>query len=279
MVMCVLTSCSHANNGAKVLTVSIPAQKWLLDSIVGDRFEVITLLDDNSNPETFELSMQTLMKLQNSAVYFTVGEISFEQTSAERIRENFPDLKIVRTSGGISPIHGTHSHADGTEHHEGADPHVWSSLPNARIMARNMYEEVLKLDPKGRDYYTKRYKALDENLAALHDSLKRELTPLKGATFLVWHPSLSYFARDYGLHQVGMEPDGKESSPAQFRAQLDMARASSPSVFFTQKEYDSRQAASMATELGIRTAPVSLMQGDIPAQIKSLADELIKANH
>ena len=33
---------------------------------------------------------------------------------------------------------------------------------------------------------------------------------MKGGSFVVWHPSLSYFARDYGLEQISLEYDGKE---------------------------------------------------------------------
>jgi zinc transport system substrate-binding protein len=33
----------------------------------------------------------------------------------------------------------------------------------------------------------------------------------KGKSFLIFHPALGYFARDYGLSQITIEVEGKES--------------------------------------------------------------------
>ena len=90
-------------------------------------------------------------------------------------------------------------------------------------------------------------------------------------------PSVSYFARDYGLRQVSVETAGKESSPAQYRNSLDKARAVFPRVFFAQAEFDSRQAQSMADELDVPVVKISMMQENLPAQIKTIANELLKA--
>ncbi len=284
LALCALLACACSGGGAadKVLAVSIPSQKWLLDSIVGDRFTVVSMLDAGSNPETFEPSMSQLMALDGSPVYFTVGQLDFEVASMPRIRENFPGLEIVESAQGVRAVESGHAHAHSGEdhdHHASGDPHVWTSLPNARVMARRMYEKVVELDPAGKDYYTARYRDLDGRLASLHDSVTRVLAPLRGAAFMVWHPSLSYFARDYGLRQISIETAGKESSPAQYREQLDKARNAAPLIFFTQAEFDPRQARSMAADLAVPTAPVSLMQPDLPAQIRIMTHELVQAAH
>lgn len=283
-LFCLLVLCSAACTGHKggkdTLMVSLPAQKWLLDSIVGDRFEVEAILDAGSNPETFEPTMQQLMSLQNSVAYFTVGGLGFELASLPKIQENFPDLQVIGSSDGIVPIEHTHAHAEGhgkTHSHDDADPHVWTSLPNARVLARNMYDAVIRIDPDGKDYYAARFKALDSSLAALNDSISELLLPLKGRSFIVWHPSLSYFARDYGLNQISIEVAGKEASPARYKEQLDMSGDTSPLLFFTQAEFDSRQAANLAAELGLATSPIAVMQADIPAQIRQIANDLHRA--
>lgn len=273
--------CCRPGAAERTLTVSLPAQKWLLDSIVGDRFTVVSMLGAGSNPETFEPSMRQLAALEGSRAYFTVGELDFELASLPKIRENLPDLQIVESGRGIVPVESEHGHAHSAhghdEHHGHGDPHVWTSLPNARVMARNMYEKVVALDPAGKDYYTARWRDLDSRLALLHDSVSRALAPLQGQAFMVWHPSLSYFARDYALRQISVETGGKESSPAQYRMQLDKARKASPLVFFTQAEFDPRQARSMAADLAVPTAPVSLMAADLPAQIRIMTHDLVQA--
>lgn len=289
--LCAVLACALAlscgrgpgeGGGREVLTVSIPPQKWLLDSIVGHRFAVVSMLDAGSDPETCEPGMRQLAALQGSRAYFSVGALDFELAAMPRIRENHPSLRVVTTSAGIEPAASGHAHAHSHAHHShapGGDPHVWTSLPNARIMARNMYDEVVRLDPAGRDYYTARWRDLDTRLAALSDSVARVLAPLRGRAFMVWHPSLGYFARDYGLRQVSAETSGRESSPAMYRARLDQARRARPAIFFTQAGSDPRQALAMAAELGVPTAAVALTMPDIPAQIRILTHELSKAAH
>ncbi|MCM1318808.1 MAG: zinc ABC transporter substrate-binding protein [Muribaculaceae bacterium] len=277
-ILCLLCSCTHSSD-TNVLTVSIPPQKWLLDSIVGDRFTVVSMLKADSNPETFEPSMHQLMNLQASQAYFTVGNLAFELTSLPKIQENFPSLQIVDSSAGINVLTDGHAASAGTDHDHAPDPHVWTSLLNARIMAKNMYEKVIALDPEGKDYYTTRYKDLDTNLAALDDSVKTALSTLKGRAFVVWHPSLSYFARDYGLVQTGLETTGKETSVAQYKQRIEQAGQPNALIFFTQAEFDSREADVMAKELGIPTTNISLMQPDIAAQIRFLTHALTQTNH
>lgn len=261
------------------LAVSIPAQKWLLDSIVGDRFEVVAMLTDGSNPETFEPSMRQLKDLESARAIFTVGGLPFEQGMLPKIRENFPQMQALPSDTYIERIEGTHCGVEGHEdghggHHHDGDPHIWTSLRNASLMARDMYERVSKLDPAGKEYYRKRYETLAANLKSLDDSVAAALAPWQGRSIIVWHPSLSYFVRDYGLKQISVENEGKEASAAQYRRQLDLASRERPAVFFLQSEFDSRQGEAMARELGLRTAPLSVMQPDIAAQIRQITHDI-----
>lgn len=278
VVVCMLCACGSGNN-KRVLAVSIPPQKWLLDSIVGDRYEVISMLSSDSNPETFEPSMRQLMELQSCQAYFTIGDIPFEISSLPKMRENFPSLSIINSTEGLDKITDSHASSAGESHDYSVDPHVWTSLVNARAIAAKMYDNVVALDPDGKDYYTARYKALDANLASLNDSVAKALRPIRGRAFVVWHPSLSYFARDYGLTQIGLETTGKETSVAQYKSRLENARQQNALIFFTQAEFDTREADSMAKELNLPTVKVSLMQPDIASQIRFLTHELTKAGN
>ena len=66
----VLCGCGGRENGRPVLTVSIEPQRALLEDIVGDRFEVQTLLTSGANPETFEPTMRARMDVDKSKAYF-----------------------------------------------------------------------------------------------------------------------------------------------------------------------------------------------------------------
>ena len=263
-------------NGAEdkpVLTVSIPPQKYLLEQIVGEKFVVNSLLSPGTNPENYDPSMNHLIGMQNSKAYLRMGNIGFEAAALSKINDNFPDLKIYNTSAGVPLIRGTHGHHHG--HHEmDVDPHVWTSVKNAKIIAENMYKAMVEIDSSNKDYYQKRYEALRQDLELVDDSITRLLAPIKGETFLVWHPSLTYMARDYGLKQMSVEYEGKEATADHLKHIIDDAKAVSPKVFFYQKEYDSRQAELISKEIGTSLTPVNLMNYEWKQEMYNIANTL-----
>lgn len=257
LLLCVLTlgaiACSRSaerDDAPRTLTVSTEPQRVLLAEIAGPGYEIVTLLPPSADAETYEPSVGTLTSLQHSAAYFTTGAPGFEQAVLPRIRENFPDVRIVTTTEGIVSIDGTHGHD--------ADPHVWSSPLNARVMARNMLRALTLLNPADSAAFRERWQRVDSSLAQLDDSLRRILADAPSRTFAIWHPSLSYFARDYGLRQIALETDGKETTPRQLRARLDSLRSADVGVIFYERAHGSGRASAVASQLGFRTAELQL---------------------
>ena len=240
-----------------VVTVSLQPQKYFLEKIVGDKIEVKCLLASGGNPETYEPSLTHLLNFENSKAYFMIGHLGFETAIIERVKNNNPDLKIYNNSEGIDLLMGTHggcshhNHASGHHsHRHDIDPHTWSSVRNARIIAKNMCDAMIEIDKKNAQYYTENYKHFISELDSLDARLMSMLAPKKGTAFLVWHPSLSYFARDYGLSQISVGQEGKETSVQQLQAKIDEAKAHSANVFFYQKEFDNRQAEVVNGQIG-----------------------------
>ena len=61
-----------------VLAVSIQPQKYFLDRIVGDKYQVMCMLAQGSNPEAYEPSFHHLVNLEKCNAYFCMGNIGFE---------------------------------------------------------------------------------------------------------------------------------------------------------------------------------------------------------
>lgn len=247
-------SCNHSATDAEkpIITVSIEPQRWLLERIVGDRMEVNCLMAHGGNPESYEPSFADLAKLESSAGYIKVGHLPFESALVERVSSNRPDLTIIDSSESIELIsddHG-HGHGHGHGHEHGIDPHVWNSPRNARVMAENMLHAVKNIDPAGAETYDANYSALlvkIDSVDALCDSI---LKPAAGETFIVWHPSLSYFARDYGLHQLSVGAEGKEHSVDDTREIVNHIVEHGASVFLVQKDFDTSKADVIAKSGG-----------------------------
>lgn len=264
------------------LAVSIQPQRYFLEKIVGDKYDVLCLLAQGSNPESYEPSFNHLVNLEKSDAYFCIGNIGFELAVLNRVKTNNPNLKIINTSEGIEMLKGTHSgvlahkeHAhEGHSHSHEVDPHVWTSVKNAKIIAHNLYKAMLELDSKNKKYYTKNFNALIGELAELETEMNEKMAPLAGTAFAVWHPSLSYFARDYHLEQIAMENEGKEVPASVLKEEIDLARAHNVHVLFYQREFDSRQIQTINEQLGAEMVEINPMNYEWSNEMKKIADAL-----
>lgn len=269
-----VAGCTGAPPEQKIVTVSIEPQKFMLEQITGDKVQVRCLLSDGANPETYDPSMTHMFNLQHSLGYLRMGNIGFEAALLDKIHESNPDLPIFNTSKGIVPLMGTHGH--GGVRHEMVDPHTWSSVKNARIIAANMYEAMRQIDPENEEYYQRNLERFDSRLDSLDKVLSQQLAPLKGKAFLVWHPSLSYFARDYGLEQivVGGE-EHKEMSVNALRDVINEAREHDATVFFSQRDFDSRQVSAVNEEISARQVRIHPLSYDWEGEMMTIADALV----
>lgn len=252
-----LSGCSRGPEHPTV-TVSIEPQRWLLEQIVGDKAEVRSLLSAGANPETYDPTVTNLMNVSNSKAYMRLGNVGFEEAVIDKIKATNPGLPVFDTSVGITPITGTHSCGD--HHHDEADPHIWTSVVNAKIMARNMMQAMVGVDKDNEAYYRKREARLQERLDSLNQAFAARLAPVRGRSFAVWHPSLSYLARDYGLNQVVLGgAENREISPTALKEVIDSAKRAGVKVMFSQRDFDSRQAASVNSSVGARQVDINPM--------------------
>ncbi len=268
---------AEADGGRMAVTVSLPPQAWFVKAIAGDSVEVTTLLSTGANPETFEPGISAMKQAARSRILFISGGMAFEQEVARKLADADASLKVVDTSEGIEPLYGTHDHCDhpGHKHSAGeADPHTWTSVKNGKVIARNVYEALVESDPARRDYYSARYDSLVARLDSLDGALTVALQPMRGETFLVMHPSLGYFARDYGLQQVSVGQEGRESSVQGLRRQLDRATEAGVKVLFLQADFDSRQAETVARQTDSRTVTLNLLSPQWDEEIIRIADAL-----
>lgn len=268
-------SCKTGGNSRRVtVAVSIPPQATLLHEIGGDSIEIVTLMQAEANPEAFEISVNDMRAVNDASLYMKIGNLPFEETLAERIGASNPRLRFVDVSAGVEPVYGTHSH--GSHNHDIADPHTWTSVANLKIIAANMLATLSEADPANREYYT----ANCHRLIGRLDSLDRATTDRIGQSgcnsFLIWHPSLSYFARDYGLRQIAVGQDNKEMTPGQLRDVIHRAKADSATVMFMQRNFDTRQAESLAHELDAEIVTINPLDADIFNQFNIITDALTR---
>lgn len=275
-IMALLCSCHKETSDTRpTLAVSMEPQRALLEEIAGPRYRVVTVLERGINPETFDPSPRVIADASAAERYFTLGVFPFEIS----VEEAISTAKTVSLNRGIERIYGTHRHEGELDTHyddeNAADPHIWSSVRNARVFARRMANEMITIDPDSAEAYMTRYLRLDQRLQALDSTFTAELPA--GTAFAVWHPSLSYFARDYGLRQIAIGHEGKDMSARQLRDAIETARRNGTSVFVIETGRDTGRIASVNSSIGADTVNVNLISYDWEEQLRHVVDALAGA--
>ena len=259
-LLMILSGCgSGQKDDRAAIAVSFEPQAWLLKQIVGDDFEIITLLPAGSDPETYQPSISTMKGLGKAEAYFNLGTDGFEKSLITNLSSNFPNLKVIDSTEGVEKItgtHGHHRHVDHSQDDEEFDPHLLSSIRNSSRIADNMARYLAEIHPEKADIYHEAGERLKRHLQAMDDSIAN--MGLAGKSFAMRHPSLSYFARDYGLSQIALQADGKEASPLQLRKMMEDLRNSGTKTFILEKEHASSGDIETASRLGLKTLEVSL---------------------
>ena len=244
-----------------IITVTLEPLRYFTEAIAGENYQVVSMVPKGSSPESYDPTPQQLVNLSKSQAYFRIGHIGFEQAWMKKLEANCPDMKVYDTSKGIDLIrdkghwHGDHFHEGGVE------PHIWNSTQNALIIADNIYQALCELDSTHQADYKYRLDSLKQSIQQT-DGATRRLLENADSTFLIYHPALSYFARDYGLKQISIEEGGKEPSPAQLKKLIETCRNENVHTIFVQQEFDQRNAQLIAHELGINIVSINPLSYD-----------------
>ncbi len=253
-VAALLFSCNskksgNEDSGKEMVTVSILPQKTFVEKIGGDDFEVNVLIPPGASPAAYTLLPSQLKDIARSEVWFRIGYIGFEHSWKDKITQANKDMRVVDLSEGLDLIaskevqHGDHVHV------EGVDPHIWLSPSLVKKITWKITGVLSDLNPERSDFYNANYRQFVKEIDQLDIQIRNALREYKGETFITFHPSLSYYAREYGLVQYSLESGGKEPTPQHLARVVELARTENIDVIYIQSEFDREHARVFAEEI------------------------------
>jgi len=264
----------------RIITVTIEPQRYFTEAIAGDYFTVVSMVPKGSSPETYDPTPKQLVALNQSEAYFRIGHIGFEVTWMERLMNNAPHTQVFDLSKGIEFIH-EEGYAHGDHFHVGGvDPHTWNSAINAKIIANNIFQALCTLDKDNEAYYLARYDSLIHRIEKTDSVVFNLLKQNDDAdhAFMIYHPALSYFARDYGLHQICIEEGGKEPSPAHLKNLIEISKFEDVHVIFVQPEFVKHNAEIVARETGTKVVSINPLSYSWEEEMTHIAKSLVNSS-
>ncbi len=259
----------------EVIVASLPMQKEFLEKIVGNSFEIISLVESGVNPHDFEPKVSMIKKVNSAIAYFAIG-IEFEEIWLKKFKAQNPKMQIFNTQDGILKIDFNHNHENHNHHnHNDGDTHIWLSAKNAKMIAKNIFEglQAIKQDSNFRENYEK----LEADIVSIDKELKNILSVLpKGQKFVVFHPMLGYFARDYDLEEIAIEVEGKSPKMQEMIKVIKEIKHDNLKVIFAQPEFSTKAAEFIAKESRARLGYFSPLKTPWGENLIEFAKELVR---
>jgi len=158
-------------------------------------------------------------------------------------------MKVIDLSKGLDLIAAASITSTNAKAKKGVNLHIWMSPPLVKQMARRIADELSVLNPKKRSVYNDNYLRFVTEIDHLDNKIKSALKDYQGRKFIMFHPSFSYFAREYGLNEYSLEPGGKEPTPQRMAELIKLAKKEGIRVIYIQSDLDREQARVFAEEV------------------------------
>jgi len=275
----VLFSCQTSTKKPteKIVFASILPLQYFTDQITGKSYTCEVMVPPGVGPETYNPTPRQMAEMSKAGAYFANGFLGFEEAYLDKFQSINPSLTFINTSTGVDLIHAEdHNHGD-MQHEKGVDPHTWSSPEGAKIIAKNIFDGMVKIDPKNKEKFQANLDKLISKIDSVDSAVKSILTNIPSRTFMVFHPALGYFARQYGLEQLSIEFEGKVPTPRHVQNIVLQAKAQKISYIMIQKEFDIENAEIISNETGSKIIQIDPLAYDWPNEMLSLARKMAAA--
>jgi len=249
----ILVRSLHASDAVE-LYAGIPPIAFLAERLGGSFVRVRTIAGASQDPHTFEPTPRQVLALGKARAFFIVG-LPFERALAKRLQQRYPNLKVVDLAQDIQ---------------EGQDPHVWLSPQRLKGIAKTIALALVQMLPSKEQEVYKRLSLFLTEAESLEGEVKSMLEPYKGRVFLVHHPAFGHFAANFGLRQLSIEEEGKETTPRRLQAVIAQAKKEHVRIIIVQPQFDFREARLVAQALDAKLAVVNDLDYDVFDTIRKL---------
>ncbi|CAK7071005.1 MAG: hypothetical protein DELT_01881 [Desulfovibrio sp.] len=296
-----LLAVPYAHASPIAVTVSIPPQKYFVEAVGGDDVVVTVMTGKGRDPHSYEPTAAQMEGISKAEVYIAIG-VPFETQWLPKFAALNPAMRTVFLLRGVERITGQPDLAlrdsggarfarsekkedthDGCAHHhhglEGDDPHIWLSpkvmadtIPAiVQALAKARPGKAAAFEERGKKLTAKTLQ-LDSDITALFASL-----PAERRTFLTFHQSWAYYARNYGLREAAVELEGREIGPKSMALLIDFAKKNAITVIVSDPTTNKSALAAVAKSLNAKTLAATPLEEDWPASMRGFSEKLAKA--
>jgi len=179
----------------------------IVQNVGGDAINLTVLLPVGADPHSFSPTPQDITKVAHADIIFVNG-FGLEQFLGDMVENAATKATIVEVSQGVEPLTLGTVVEDGQSQPEEAgrvDPHTWTSPANAIIFVRNIEQALTAADPDHAEIFAENAKKYTDDLTALDEWVQAQIEtiPPENRKLVTGHTAFGYYAKRYGLEQIG----------------------------------------------------------------------------
>ncbi len=161
-------ACGDKRADERIVSVTIEPQRYFAEKIAGDKFKINCVVPAGQSPETYDPTPQQMVQVGKKPRLFKDRIDRVRTGLMDNIRNNNPGLKVFDLSEGIDLLKSPEEEEEHDHHHHhhpgGVDPHTWSSISGAKVIAKNTLDAFVSLDPENKEYYQANYEQLTKEI-------------------------------------------------------------------------------------------------------------------
>ena len=219
------------------ISVTILPQKGVIENIAPNA-NINVMVPPGNSPAIYSPNFQQLKKVKKSQIYFTIG-VPFDKKYITKIKEINPNIKIV--------YFGKYLKID-------KNPHIWLSPAFLMLEAKAVLDTLIEIDPKNKITYIQNYKKYINKLAELET---KGFSNVKQKTFITFHPSFYYFAKDFHLKEIAIQKEGKEPSFSYLAHIINIAKKEKVKTIIISPEFPTKYAKIIANKIHAKVKIIS----------------------
>ncbi len=255
-----------------VVSVSITPLEYFIDRLTDKALDVNVMIPPGASHATYSPTTSQFRKLSDSGIYFRIEHLGYEQAWVNKLSDMNPGMLLVNLMEGLEIIRGEEIDHGDHVHEGGIDPHIWMSPAVILKLLPGMKQAIIETYPDLQKTVSANYDVLIDEVSLLDHEMMEVARSLSRKRFMIFHPALTYLARDYGLEQIAVERGGKEPSPAMLSHIIREARKHDIPVIFIQREFDIRSADLISRETGAEIVQINPLAYDWTNGMRELMD-------
>lgn len=248
-----------AAQGLRIGTTLHPYYSFAAN-IVGDRAEIVPLIDAGSNPHNYTPRADDMRRVLSMDVLIVNG-IGHDEWAFEIVRAAGAEgeLPLIYANDGVALIPIAADEGDAKV----VNPHTFVSTTQSIQQIYTIAQRLGELDPENADFYRNNARAYAFKIRRLKAQFMAELREIDISDFkcATMHGAYGYLMQEFGLQVAAViEPrHGVEPTARQLADTIDKIQAAGVNVLFAEKYFTSALSDAIREATGVQMYAFSHM--------------------